>query len=113
VNTFSKNFRILKSLEYKDLQLTKKKLIGTNFSIDYRFNNALKNPRLGITISSKTAKAHDRNKFKRLTREVFRLNKHLLDSNLEINVFTNKFNPNLKFIDIQKDFLNLIANIKK
>ena len=76
------------SIELKERVL--KKLKGSNLVIYYRFNEDLSNPKLGITISSKIAKAHVRNKFKRQIREIFRLNQHSLDKNLEILVISKK-----------------------
>lgn len=111
--SFSKNFRILKSFDYRLLQLNKKKLIGTYISIDYRLNDLLKNPRIGITISSKTANAVVRNRFKRISREVFRQNKHLLQQNLEINIYARSIPNILKYKDIELDFLSLISLINK
>ena len=109
---FPKNFRILKSFEYRSLQLSKKKISGTCISIDYRFNDILKSPRLGITISSKLAKAVTRNRFKRISREVFRLNRHLLKDNLEINIFAKHIPSPFRYIDIEKEFIYLISLIK-
>ena len=70
-------------------------------------------PRLGITVSSKMAKAHIRNRFKRIIREIFRLNKHVLSKNLEINVLAKSLDKNLNYIEIEKDFLNMISIINE
>lgn len=53
--------------------------IGTRFlTVLYR-ENQLEHPRLGLIVAKKTAKrAHERNRFKRLTRESFRLVQHQL-----------------------------------
>ena len=55
------------------------KRIGTRFlTVLYR-KNELEFPRLGLIVSKKSAKrAHDRNRFKRITRESFRLLQHKL-----------------------------------
>ncbi|MFA6118544.1 MAG: ribonuclease P protein component [Parachlamydiales bacterium] len=111
--SFPKKLRILKSFEYKALQLSKVKLKGTYISIDYRFNSLLTAPKLGITVPSKMGKAYIRNRFKRIIREVFRINKHLLLSNLEINILSKDLKKDLKYSYIEQDFVSLISSINK
>ena len=108
-----KSLKILKKNEFKALNSSKSRLKGSYLILDYRFNESISSPRLGITIRSTIAKAHIRNKFKRRIREIFRLNQHGFDKNLEILVISKKNSKNLKYQDIEKDFLNLISTIKK
>lgn len=74
---FDKGSRLLKKVEY-DFVFSQADRIGTpEFVILYR-DNSLGHARLGLTLSKKVvAKAHDRNRLKRLLRETFRLNKQL------------------------------------
>lgn len=109
--SFSKSCKIRKSFEYAALKRSKKRVDGQSLAIGYRFNAKLEMPRLGITLSSKLAKAHIRNKFKRIIREIFRLNKHLLPKDLEINVFAKSLSKDLNYFEIEKDFLDLISSI--
>ena len=111
--SFPKSQKIRKSFEYRHLSISKIRLQGSYILIDYRFNDKKSHPRLGITTPAKVAKAHLRNKFKRIAREVFRLNRHKLIKSLEINISTKTIDKNLKYADIEKDFLNLISSIKK
>jgi len=109
--SFPKFSKIRKKNDFKAFNLSKKRLKGCFLILDYRFNKTISNPRLGISISSKTAKANVRNKFKRQIREIFRLNQYKLDKNLEILVIAKPFFKNLKYQDLKKDFLNLIFSL--
>ena len=111
--SLSKSFKIRKSFEYSNLNRLKKRVNGKYIAVDYRFNANLKVPRLGITLSSKLGKAHMRNKFKRLIREIFRLNKNNLSKQLEINIFAKSLNNDLNYFEIKNDFLNIMSIINK
>lgn len=111
--SLTKLFKIRKSYEYNALNRLKKRVSGNYLTIDYRFNSNLEFPRLGLTLSSKLGKAHLRNKFKRVIREIFRLNKDKLSKQLEINVLAKSLNKDLNYSEIQTEFLNLISTINK
>lgn len=68
-------------------------------------------PRLGITVTKKFGKAHDRNRFKRVVREAFRLSKHRLPKGLDMNIrpsFSYKTNSHLLTThEIEQEFLAL------
>ncbi len=110
---FPKSLKIRKKNEFKAFHSSKNRLKGSFLIIDYRFNESISNPKLGIAIRSKIAKAHIRNKFKRQIREIFRLNQQKLNKNIEILVISKKISKDLKYQDLEKDFLNLISSIKK
>lgn len=75
--SFKKSSRLLKKSDYDHVFSKAKKITLTEFVILYRKNNQAY-PRLGMALSKKMiAKAHDRNRIKRLIRESFRNNKQL------------------------------------
>jgi ribonuclease P protein component len=70
---FKKNRRLLHKSEYDHVFNKAQKIANSCFVILYR-NNELHQARLGLAISKKiVAKAHDRNRLKRLLRETFRV----------------------------------------
>lgn len=111
--SFPRALRIRKTFEFKIILSHRQKLYGKYINLDFRTNKNISYSKLGITISSKIAKAFVRNKFKRIIREVFRLNQSFfLKKNLEINISAKYLPENLRYRDIEKDFLNLIQKIK-
>ncbi|MES2345219.1 MAG: ribonuclease P protein component [Chlamydiota bacterium] len=107
---FPKSARILSSRHFQGIFRERNRLSGTCVSIDYRRGRSLR-PRLGITVSKKFGKAHDRNRFKRLIREVFRTSCHLLPQDLEINVSPRLSFKNLGQCSIIEDITLLLAKV--
>lgn len=69
---FKKTQRLLKKSDYDHVFAQAKKIVTTDFVLLCRENN-LGYARLGLALSKKMiAKAHDRNRIKRLLRECFR-----------------------------------------
>ncbi|KTD62422.1 ribonuclease P protein component [Legionella shakespearei] len=69
---FKKTQRLLTKIEYDLVFQQAKKIVTTEFILLFRENN-LGHARLGLALSKKMiAKAHDRNRIKRLMREGFR-----------------------------------------
>ena len=69
---FNKTQRLLTKKDYDFVFQRARKIVTGEFIVLYRANN-LSHARLGLAISKKmVAKAHDRNRIKRLLRESFR-----------------------------------------
>jgi len=69
---FKKSHRLLKKTDFDFVFQNPKKITNPDFVVLYRENNC-GNARLGLAISKKAiAKAHDRNRIKRVIRESFR-----------------------------------------
>jgi len=72
VYAFTKTQRLLKKTEYDHVFEQAKKIVTTEFVLLFR-ENKLGHARLGLALSKKMiAKAHDRNRIKRVLREGFR-----------------------------------------
>ncbi len=69
---FDKTRRLLKKSDYNNVFNQATKIVTSNFIVLYR-DNTVGHARLGLALSKKAiAKAHDRNRVKRLLRETFR-----------------------------------------
>jgi len=70
---FPKEYRLLKSAQFKEVYETGKKLINSEFVVYVSLERD--DTRLGVAASRKIGSATVRNRLKRIVREVFRLNR--------------------------------------
>ena len=72
MNRFDKTRRLLEKSDYDSVFNQAKKWVNSEFIVLYR-NNSVGHARLGLALSKKViAKAHERNRIKRILREAFR-----------------------------------------
>lgn len=102
--TLPKSARLLKRQEYKQVVSEKNRFIGQNLVIDYRVGFA-SSPKIGITTSRSFGKAVQRNRFKRLVREAFRLNQHQIFPSVEMAILPKKGVTSYTLSEITSDFL--------
>ena len=112
LNSFPKILRVKKRFEYRNILKARTRFFGQSIVINYRTNNSLSYARMGITITTKFGKAHERNRFKRLSREAFRRNFYKMPNNLEINISSKKSLIDLKADSIEKDLLSFLDQLK-
>lgn len=117
---FPKSSRLRTRKQFEGICRSNQRHLGQWICIEVRRNRGVReqyDPRLGITVSRKYGKAHDRNRFKRVIREVFRLNQKLLPTGLDIHVrpaFSYKTKPyDLKKDEIEGEFLRLVLKTQK
>lgn len=82
---FPKSARILKNSHFRRVTKSNRRIFGEIISVDFQHSKTFTS-KLGITVSKKYGKAHDRNRFKRVVREAFREIRSSLPIGLEINV---------------------------
>ncbi len=106
--TFKKHERLRKQKEFERV-FSHGRSIGGSTVAFYFLSNNLGYPRAGFIASKKVSKrAVDRNRAKRLMREVFRLNKHKL-KDYDIVFIARKGILGKKFEDVERDFLRLAS----
>ena len=109
---FPKSARLLNSSQFKHLNRHSARYQGEWILVQFRQGRASES-KLGITVSKKFGKAHDRNRFKRIVREAFREIYPLIPQELEMNVSPQKnlFPPTKQAILL--DFQTLLSRIAR
>jgi ribonuclease P protein component len=86
---FTKADRILKRAEFLRLSRFGEKIQNRHF-IAIFYPNRFQNTRLGVTVVRKIGTAATRNRIKRISREYFRLNRHVIAGHWDINIIAKK-----------------------
>ena len=104
--------RILKRSEFVGLFSSTHRKVYTDLFIALVVPSRLERSRLGITVSRKVGGAVQRNRIKRLARECFRLNRHLLKAHWDINLIARKDasgQPNAVILQALKDLFEALS----
>jgi ribonuclease P protein component len=87
--SFTKADRILKRHEFIALSKSGRRIQNKHFIAVFEANQHGRS-RIGITVTKKVGSAVRRNRIKRIVREFFRLNRHKLGGNWDINLIAKR-----------------------
>ncbi len=107
--SFPKELRLRKRREFKKVYEEGRKVYSKYFTIHY-LENQLGRPRLGITVTKKVGKSVVRNRWKRLIREAFRLNRHQFPP-WDIVITVKRGYKPPKFREVEKDLVETIVKV--
>lgn len=102
---------IKKSDEFNNIIRTSKYVNNKYFTLYYN-KVGKKHTRVGIAVSKKLGKAHLRNKLKRQTREILRLNYNLFNNKYDYIVLLRNDVLKLNYKDKEKYLINLIKKVE-
>ncbi|MDP1836660.1 MAG: ribonuclease P protein component [Chlamydiales bacterium] len=106
--SFPQSVRIRQRYQYRRFTRDSRCHAGKFLIIEYRQGSQGSSPKLGITVSRKYGKAHERNRFKRLVRESFRLIRGRLQLGLEIHVKPRSGAYEAKMQDVQSEMIRML-----
>ena len=108
--SLTKADRILKRREFIALSKSGRRIQNDHF-IAYFSPNHHGRSRIGVTVSKKVGPAVKRNSIKRLVREHFRLNRHHLAGNWDINIIAKRQIAEFSFEKADRSLKTIIERI--
>jgi ribonuclease P protein component len=104
---FPKTVRLRKRYQYQRMTKPDTRYVGRWIILDVKANS-FSFTRLGITVSRRYGKAVQRNRFKRIVRETFRMNQAQLHPGLDINIKPRSAALKATPENIQTDLLHFL-----
>lgn len=108
---FPPSNRLKRARQFAKVTKEKNRIRGRYIIVDYLIqeNSTLK---LGIVASKKFGKSNERNRFKRIARESFRLNKKFLNPHLWIIIRPRPLAKCITMKDLQSELISLLQELK-
>lgn len=82
--------------------------VGRLIIVEARANQA-SYTRLGVTVSRRYGKSHERNRFKRIVRDAFRLSRHILIQGYDLNIRPRSLAKDASSAEIFQELYHLIG----
>ena len=105
-----KEYRVKKSQDFDNIIRKKQSFANRQFVIYYQ-ENKLDHMRLGISVSKKLGKAHERNKLKRYVRQSFKTRKDFL-KNYDIIIIVRPAAKGLSFLEFGSSIDHVLKRSK-
>lgn len=105
-----KEYRVKKSQDFDNIIRKKQSFANRQFVIYYQ-QNKLDHMRLGISVSKKLGKAHERNRLKRYVRESFKTRKDFL-KNYDIIIIVRPAAKGLSFLEFGSSIDHVLKRSK-
>ena len=110
-NAFPKKYRLGQNEEFKAV-IARRRRFSDNVLALYVAANGRKYSRLGVSVGKAAGNAAVRNRFKRLVREVFRLNREQIPAGFDyVTIASSKAVKELTFEKAKESFLNLAGKV--
>lgn len=110
-NRFPQKLKLKKRAEFQKVFRQKERLVGRLICIDWRISDRFET-RLGITVSRRFGPAHERNRFKRLVREAFRLTRSELPAQLDLNVIPRQQVRSAAMAAVRDELVHLLNHAR-
>ena len=108
---FTKSQRLKKSREFRSVQSRGREYKGRLLILCAFTHPQKKEPKLGVVASRYFGNAIQRNRFKRLSREAFRLSQKKFPKGAELVLKPRKYARKASMQEIQQELIELVSNI--
>ena len=109
---FPKTSRVLKRDRFRQVYDEGRKFQAKYFTA-FLLANSIGQPRIGITVTRKIGNSVERNRARRLVREVFRKNKWLVPQGVDIVINAKRVLVEAGYHDLEGDFITFLERAGK
>ena len=107
-----KKYEVIKDHKEFNNIIKNAKFIKNNYFVIYYIDNNSERSRFGIAISTKFGKAHIRNYYKRITRNIIDINKKSFQNTKDYIIMIKRTCLNIKYKELLTSFEELLKELK-